>query len=57
MGIRTRTNLDRLDWSRISCNPSAIGLLKDNPDKIDWIYLSSNPAAMHLFETNLLRFR
>ena len=37
---------DKIDWERLSSNPSAIALLEANQDKIDWDELSRNPAAM-----------
>jgi hypothetical protein len=38
------TNLDKIDWMRLSRNPAAIHLLEANPDKISWKELSANPA-------------
>jgi hypothetical protein len=32
----------------LSCNPSAIHLLKENQDEIYWRYLSQNPAIFEL---------
>jgi len=45
-------NPDKINWSGLSENPSAIQLLKKNPDKIIWWNLSANPSAMDLLETN-----
>jgi hypothetical protein len=41
-------NFDKVDWTSLSINPSAIHLLEANPDKIDWNNLSENPSAIHL---------
>ena len=38
--------------TRLSLNPNAIELLKENQDKIDWINLSSNPNAIELLKEN-----
>jgi len=35
---------EKLDWSVLSENINAIGILKENQDKIDWVSLSSNPS-------------
>ena len=35
---------EKLDWSVLSENRNAIGILKENQDKIDWVSLSSNPS-------------
>ena len=43
---------DKLDWSKLSKNPNAIDLLKNNEDKIDWYYLSKNPNAIDLLKNN-----
>lgn len=32
----------KIDWWKLSSNPSAISLLKDNPKKIDWRNASYN---------------
>ena len=37
-------NYKLLSWSRISSNPNAIELLKQNQNCIDWCILSSNPS-------------
>jgi hypothetical protein len=43
---------DKLRWSWLSSNPSAIHLLEQNPDKIYWPFLSQNPNAISLLEQN-----
>ena len=35
---------DKIDWSYLYLNPSALTLLEKNQDKIEWSYLSENPA-------------
>jgi hypothetical protein len=30
------TNVDKLDWSRLSSNPNAIHILENNLDKVNW---------------------
>jgi hypothetical protein len=45
-------NPDKINWSALSRNTSAIHLLEANPDKIDWWALSENPNAVHLLEAN-----
>ena len=32
------------DWSKLSGNPNAIELLKENPNKIKWGFISLNPS-------------
>jgi hypothetical protein len=45
-------NQDKIHWTQLSGNPSAITLLEKNQDKIDWYYLSRNPSAITLLENN-----
>ena len=47
-------NQDKIDWTNLSMNPSAIHLLEKNQDKINWKFLSSNTSkrAMQLLEKN-----
>ena len=48
-------NLNKFnDWDKLSTNPGAIELLKENPDKIVWNFLSinSNPEAIKLLKSN-----
>jgi uncharacterized protein YlzI (FlbEa/FlbD family) len=45
-------NETRLDWERLSRNPNAIELLRENTDKIDWRRLSLNPNAIELLREN-----
>ena len=47
------TNIDKINWFRLSSNPNAISLLETNIHKINWIRLSSNPNAMALLQQNL----
>ena len=35
---------DKIYWSQLSLNPSALTLLEKNQDKIDWTQLSANPS-------------
>jgi hypothetical protein len=44
---------DKINWSWMSGNPSAIHLLEANPDKIYWPILSENKNAVSILETNL----
>jgi hypothetical protein len=37
---------------RLSKNPNAIELLKENQDKINWFGLSKNPNAIELLKEN-----
>jgi len=46
-------DINNLDWSQISENPTAIFLLEKNQDKIDWNLLSLNPSAIYLLAKNL----
>ena len=45
---------DKIWWSQLSRNPSALTLLEKNQDKIDWSLLSENPSAraIALLENN-----
>ena len=43
---------DKIDWSQLSANPSAMRLLEKNQDKINWVQLSQNPAAIDLLKAN-----
>jgi hypothetical protein len=36
--------LDKVDWTYLSGNPSAIHILEKNLDDIDWNDIWSNPA-------------
>ena len=40
-------NINKPVWARLSCNPSAIQLLEQNPDKIDWYMLPYNENRFH----------
>ena len=31
-------NLDKVNWSKLSCNPNAIYILEKNLDKVDWYF-------------------
>lgn len=42
----------RLIWKYLSCNPSAIDILKSRPGRIHWGFLSSNPAAIDILTMN-----
>ena len=42
--LRKHIDNPRIDWEKISLNPNAIELLRDNPTKIVWYALSSNPS-------------
>jgi len=46
--------LEKLDWQRLSTNPSpgAIELLEKNIVKIDWYCLTKNPSAINLLKKN-----
>jgi len=44
--------IDKINWCKLSRNPSAIELLEANPDKINWCKLSRNPSAMELLKAN-----
>jgi hypothetical protein len=46
-------NLDKLNWTYLSSNPSAIKIVELYPHKINWNYLSLNPAAEHLLRKNI----
>ena len=41
-------HLIRLDWYRLSTNPSAMDLLRAYPQRIEWRSLSENPSAIYL---------
>lgn len=42
-------NMEKIDWSLLSANPSAIEMLEITK-KFDWRELSKNPKAIHLLE-------
>jgi hypothetical protein len=44
--------MDKIHWSMLSKNPSAIHLIEQNIDKINWGCLSTNPSAIHILERN-----
>ncbi len=44
--------IEKLNWSFLSQNPSAIDWLEANQDKIDWESLSKNPNAVKLLAAN-----
>jgi hypothetical protein len=44
--------IKELEWDRLSGNPNAIELLRENPKKIDWKQLSANPNAIELLIEN-----
>jgi hypothetical protein len=43
---------DKIVWTALSRNPSALTLLENNQDKINWAMLSLNPSALALLEKN-----
>ena len=43
MKLHDWINLDKINWSCLSENPSAMHLLEQSPDKINWGWLSGNP--------------
>ena len=45
-------DLEKINWTLLSRNPSAIELFRENPEKINWSYLSSNPTAIELLRAN-----
>jgi hypothetical protein len=53
INIHDSMNLDFINWSILSGNPNAIGLLENNIDKIDWSVLSGNTNAISLLENNI----
>ena len=60
MSIEELNNLDvpdKLDWSYLSANSSAIQLLKDNKNYIDWRELSNNtnPLAIDLLRERAIK--
>lgn len=50
--LDTKTDLNSIDWKRVSSNPYAIHLIEQNIDKIDWKALCTNKNAVHLLEQN-----
>ena len=47
-----RDNIIYLNFNKLSLNPTAIEILKENRDKINWVNLSENPAALELLIEN-----
>ena len=43
-------NRDKINWTALSCNPSAIHLSQANRDKIDWWALCSNHNANQIHD-------
>jgi hypothetical protein len=43
-------DVDKLNWTGLSSNPNAVGLLEQNLDKILWYALSKNENAIQLLE-------
>lgn len=43
----------KINWTELSCNPSAIYILERNLDKVSWSNLCFNPNAVHLIEANM----
>jgi len=51
------TNLDKIDWKKLSGNPAATTLLSAcNPILIDRSALSGNPSIMKLMDCSFLQF-
>ena len=44
---------NKLNWEKLSSNPNAIDLLKENPHMINWKKLSNNPNAIEMLEANI----
>lgn len=44
---------DKIDFSELSRNRNAIGILNKNIDKIDWDVISANPMAIGILNENL----
>jgi hypothetical protein len=44
----------KIDWYKLSANPSAVEILKANQDNIEWEFLSqnTNPAAIEILKAN-----
>ena len=46
-------NPDKIDWTRIWCNPNAMHLLHSKKkNSRAWWHLNGNPGAMYLLEKN-----
>jgi hypothetical protein len=43
---------EKIYWTNLCRNPSAIHLIEQNMSKIDWSNLSGNTGAIHLLERN-----
>ncbi len=50
--LREWIPIEKLNFEKLSMNPSAIWLLEQNSDKIYWSNLSKNPSGMHLLLEN-----
>ena len=53
MKLKDWVDKNKLNWSFLSSNENAIGLLEENLNKIDWAYLPYNRNAIMLLKDNL----
>ena len=54
--LRSWININKLDFSKLSFNPNAIEILKNNIDLIDWSNLTknTNPKMLELLKYNYI---
>ena len=50
MNSFVKNNINNLNWSELSINPSAIPFLDEHFDKIDWNRLNLNPNALGILK-------
>ena len=50
--LRDWIDIEKLNFTILSSNPSAIELLKTKPKEVVWYQLSSNPNAIELLKMN-----